>query len=141
MVRLVFSDSGLPLAVGIKLLTWSHWSHVSLLTPENEVIDSMWSRGGVTRYHFRELQKHAKRLEVREYPRLHPSMFEIAASQIGKPYDWTAIMGMPLRRNWQEDDSWFCTELMAFSALQAGTPLIHKETWRVTPQDLYQVEP
>lgn len=33
--------------------------------------------------------------------------------QVGKPYDMTAIMAFAANRNWQEDDSWFCSELTA----------------------------
>lgn len=31
--------------------------------------------------------------------------------QLGKPYDETAIVAFVMGRNWEEDDSWFCSEL------------------------------
>lgn len=39
-------------------------------------------------------------------------------AQIGKPYDHTAIMAFAADRNWQDPDSWFCSELQA-AALHA----------------------
>ncbi len=33
-------------------------------------------------------------------------------AQIGKPYDMTAVFGFMLNRDWREDDSWFCSELI-----------------------------
>lgn len=40
--------------------------------------------------------------------------------QLGKPYDWPAIFGFGLGRNWREPDSWFCSELQAAALEQAG---------------------
>lgn len=62
-------------------------------------------------------------------------------SQIGKPYDWTGFGGFVFRsRNWQEDDSWFCSELVAWAFEQGGSPLFTPGiSWRITPQHLYQL--
>jgi hypothetical protein len=41
-------------------------------------------------------------------------------AQLGKPYDWPAIFGFGLGRNWRENDSWFCSEIQAAALEQAG---------------------
>lgn len=41
-------------------------------------------------------------------------------SQLGKPYDWTAIAAFFVNRDWRETDSWFCSELQAWALEQAG---------------------
>lgn len=41
-------------------------------------------------------------------------------SQIGKPYDKTAIAAFVFGRNWMESDSWFCSELCAAALVAAG---------------------
>jgi cell wall-associated NlpC family hydrolase len=65
-----------------------------------------------------------------------------AASQIGKPYDYTAILGLGLRRDWQEEDAWFCSELVAWAFQHAGEPLFRAECLRrVTPQHLWMLAP
>lgn len=137
MITLVFTDSGNLLAQGIKLLTWSEYAHVSFLMGDM-VLDSTLKRSGVRRYPFEELKHGAKRILVKEYPRISDNALNYAASQIGKPYDWTAIFGMPIRRDWQQDDSWFCSELVAWACMKAGTPIVDKESWRITPQDELQ---
>lgn len=38
----------------------------------------------------------------------------LAYSQIGKPYDKTAIWGFAAGRDWRADDSWFCSELVTW---------------------------
>lgn len=40
--------------------------------------------------------------------------------QIGKPYDWRAIAGFFIARDWREEDSWFCSELIARGLEIAG---------------------
>ncbi|KAG0188260.1 hypothetical protein DFQ28_005152 [Apophysomyces sp. BC1034] len=65
-----------------------------------------------------------------------------AASQIGKPYDYTAILGLGLRRDWQQDDAWFCSESVAWAFDSAGHPLFRPDSLRrVTPQHLWMLAP
>ena len=64
------------------------------------------------------------------------------AAQIGKPYDYTAILGLGLHRDWQENDSWFCSELVAWGFNAAGHPLFRGEcVRRITPQHLWMLAP
>lgn len=50
-------------------------------------------------------------------------------AQTGKPYDFTGVVGLAIGRDWREDDSWFCSELVAralevcgfFEKLSSGT--------------------
>lgn len=60
-----------------------------------------------------------------------------ARSQIGKPYDWPGVLGIGFRRNWQESDAWFCSELVAWAFGVSGSPLFRTEHWRITPQTIY----
>lgn len=60
-----------------------------------------------------------------------------AADQIGRPYDWRAIAGMPFRRDWRDPRAWFCSEIWAAAFEAIGLPLVHAEALdRVTPRDL-----
>lgn len=70
------------------------------------------------------------------------AIIEAARSQLGKPYDWTAVAGLGLHRDWQEEDSWFCSELVAWAADQAGEPWFRQEALRrITPQHLWMLSP
>jgi uncharacterized protein YycO len=60
-----------------------------------------------------------------------------AESQVGKPYDWGGVLSIPvpfISRNWQSDERWFCSELLAACAARGNTPLIRLQTNRVTPE-------
>lgn len=41
-------------------------------------------------------------------------------AQMGKPYDWLAIISFAIRRNWRTEDAWFCSELIAAALEYAG---------------------
>ena len=61
--------------------------------------------------------------------------------QLGKPYDTTAIVAFAMNRNWRENDSWFCSELMAAAIEASGwfiRPLSNGVN-KITPSDLLLV--
>lgn len=70
-----------------------------------------------------------------------------AYKQLGKPYDWTGLLGFLLWRDWSEDDSWYCSELAMAAAMTGGKRLaddhrrigvrmLHElaRAWAETPQ-------
>lgn len=64
--------------------------------------------------------------------------YDWAHSQIGKPYDQTAIAGFVSGRDWQEDDSWFCSEYWA-SAIEKCSYFPYKPAVpanKIDPNDL-----
>ena len=62
-------------------------------------------------------------------------IIDFAKSQIGKPYDFSGIFGFVTNRDWQEPDSWFCSELVA-AAINTERRLFNTETSRITPRDI-----
>ena len=70
------------------------------------------------------------------------AVIRAARSQVGKPYDLTALFGLLMHRDWQEDDSWFCSELVAWAFAQGGAPLFRADAMhRVTPHHLWMISP
>jgi hypothetical protein len=71
-------------------------------------------------------------------PAMEAKYFDFILSQRAKPYDKSAIWGFGLGRDWREDDSWFCSELVG-AGLEAcdyfGHP-ISLEANKITPADL-----
>lgn len=63
-----------------------------------------------------------------------------ALTQVGKPYDFSAVTGIVLNRNWHNEDKWFCSELVAVAFEKAGAPILSTRPssafWRITPRDL-----
>lgn len=139
-IRLLFSTSRYPTSALIRAFTWSQWSHVA-------VIAGPWAieavATGVRKLPVLDAIGRAKRSAVVELPCRDPrAVIAAAESQLGKPYDFTAIVGLGLRRDWQEDDAWFCSELVAWAFEQAGEPLFRAECLRrVTPQHLWMLAP
>ncbi len=65
------------------------------------------------------------------------TVLDYAYSQVGKPYDWQGVFNFFSRnRCWEDTDSWFCSELVAYAFKQAKYPLVRASAWRVTPGDL-----
>lgn len=140
-ISLLFSTSRHPMSAVIRACTWSSWSHVSIIDGD-EVIEAI-APNGVRRFSVAQSIDHAKRAAIVDLPCRNPSaVIAAASSQLGKPYDYTAIVGLGLRRDWQEDDAWFCSELVAWSFAQAGESLFRAEVLRrITPQHLWMLSP
>lgn len=140
-IQLLFSTTHHPFSGLIRVATWSRWSHVALVAGPH-VIEAV-ALGGVRQVSKAHAIQRASGYCLVELP-AHNAQAIIAAarSQIGKPYDWTAVAGLGLHRDWQEDDSWFCSELVAWAADQAGEPWFRPEALRrITPQHLWMLSP
>lgn len=141
-IRIVFSRSVSVFSYGVRFMTWSSFSHCGILTKENTIVESAFTLGGVVETSFTSFIERVKYYEIVELDCVDADAIIAAArSQIGKPYDWTGLIGIAVRkRNWQEDDSWFCSELIAWAFDQGGTPLFNTDDiHRITPQNLYML--
>lgn len=129
------------MSLAIRACTWSHWSHVGLIDGDT-VIEAVALKG-VVRTPLKQRQEEDPRWVVSELPCVSPSaVIAAAASQIGKPYDYTAVIGLGLHRVWKSADSWFCSELAAWAFDRAGSPLFRADSVRrVTPQDMWMLHP
>jgi len=140
-VQLMFSTTRHAFSTLIRAATWSRWSHVALVAGPH-VIEAV-ALGGVQQVSKAHAIQRASDFRIVDLPAANPQAIIAAArSQIGKPYDWTAIAGLGLHRDWQEDDSWFCSELIAWAAAEAGESWFRCEALRrVTPQHLWMLPP
>lgn len=140
-LQLLFSANCDPISALIRAATWSRWSHVSVVDG-NSVIEAV-AFHGVQRVPLMEAINRSKDWALVALPCVDPAaVIAAAASQIGKPYDYTAILGLGLHRDWQEEDSWFCAELVAWSFNALGQPLFRSECMhRITPPHLWMLAP
>lgn len=140
-VRLLFSTTHWPLSAVIRVATWSWWSHVALVDGDS-VIEAV-AVHGVRRGPLGNSMTRAADFALVDLPCRDPAaVLAAAASQIEKPYDYTALIGLALRRDWQQDDAWFCSELVAWAFDAAGQPLVRPEfRRRVYPQHLWMLPP
>ena len=130
-----------PLSWAIRAASWSRWSHVAVVDGDT-VIEAITFHG-VVRTPLAQRQKQDPRWSISALPCTDPAaVITAAASQVGKPYDYTGVLGIGLHRNWQQGDRWFCSELVAWAFAAGGSPLFRTHaTHRVTPQDLWMLQP
>lgn len=140
-VSLLFTNSADMLSRAIRVATWSRWSHVALVDGDR-VIEALAPRGVQINDTDRVMMR-SREYALVDLPCRDPeAVLAAAASQAGKPYDYTALLAIAFRRNWQEADAWFCSELIAWAFAKAGEPMFRPEVMRrVTPQHLWMLAP
>ncbi|CUA82081.1 MULTISPECIES: YiiX/YebB-like N1pC/P60 family cysteine hydrolase [Gulbenkiania] len=138
-IQLLFTTTRLPASWLIRLGTWSAWSHVALVDGDR-VIESVMGHGVRSVPLSSAIARASDHVMVSLPAHNAAAIIAAARTQLGKPYDYTAILGLGLHRDWQEDDAWFCSELVAWAFQQAGEPLFRPDCMRrVTPQHLYML--
>ena len=140
MIYLLFSRSRTIGSMGIRLATWSSFSHVDMVSSRDVLVGATLAHGTVALPIDRRVRQASLLGLYRiDAPMKNEQRFkDFVWSQIGKPYDLGAIFGLPFRRNFQDEDRWFCSEQMAAAGEFADIPLVRKGSWRVTPQDLWE---
>ncbi len=144
LVRVLFTRRHHPGSLAIRAFTWSVWSHVDLVDERGAapLLIGAVAPEGVVVQPLAERLAHASRAALVEF-QVHDrnAVLDAAASQLGTPFDWLGCAGIALRgRDWQEPDSWFCSELIAWAFGVAGEPLFREEmVGRVTPQHLWML--
>jgi uncharacterized protein YycO len=108
-------------SVLIRARLWENWSHAAVLLQNGDIIDATFKAGGVRRRKLDDVLKHASDFRIITLPIPDPvAAASFLHAQIGKPYDWRAILGWATSdREWADDSAWFCFELVA-AAAQAG---------------------
>ncbi len=139
--RLLFSTSRHPFSAVIRAVTWSCWSHVALV--DGDTVIEATAAHGVRRTLLMDALSHARDFAFADIACADPAAaIAAAASQIGKPYDYSALLGLYLHRDWQQDDAWFCSELVAWAFEKTQQPLLRSEVVRrVSPQHLWMLPP
>lgn len=140
-IKLLFCTTNGPISWAIKVVTWSTWSHVAFIDGD-DVIEAV-SIHGVRRYPL------AKRLtEVSKYAIVELScdnpeaVLAAAALQIGKPYDYTGVLGIGFHRDWTATNSWWCSELVAWAIATGDKPQWRTDALRrITPEHEWMLAP
>lgn len=119
----------------IRMFTWSRFSHVVFVEDDETIIDSTFTHSGVQRRLLSDIYREYSTIEVVEMPLPdEQAALAFARSQLGKPYDKTAILGFIFRRNWADEDAWFCNELIEAIAKAGGRTRFREALSRITPE-------
>lgn len=134
MIVLRFSAGNGPAATLVRAVTWSWSAHVGF-SLGGHILDATPELGVEIRPTPKDDDGVYFRVEIE--PDLSHRVINLAAEQIGKPYDFVGAFGVGIHRDWQNEGKWFCSELVAWSFLHAGYPLLRTEHLsRITPRDL-----
>lgn len=124
----------------IRWRTWSDISHTSAFLPGglDQVIEA-WG-GSVARRHWTRSHTPGTRIDLFRVAcslAQQHRFYEFLHQQVGKPYDYFAILGFATRARLQSNQAWFCSELVFAAALAAGIELLARiEPYQVSPGDL-----
>jgi hypothetical protein len=130
--KIIFGSNNKPFSVIIKIFTLSNWCHCGIIDGDY-VIDSTLATG-VRRITLEEWKTHYSKYEIVEMPikNLNTSL-KWARAEVGKKYDMLGILSLAVRKNYEERDKWFCSELVAeYLGIQY-------KVWRLSPQFLKQL--
>lgn len=123
----------------IRLVLMSHHNHVGVQIDGN-VYEAKFF-GGVTKKSITQFyEENNIKLELSLAVENKETVKEFLEAQLGKPYDWLAILAIPLRRDWHKKDSWMCSELAAQVLIEDGKQM-PIESSRITPRDLLFIAP
>lgn len=128
-------------ALPVSRFRWGRASHSMIKVGTDVIHATMMS--GVVRQPIGEALKGQTVVGVREFsvPDLAAGM-KWAEAQVGKGYDWRGAFGVALSpdRDWREDDSWFCHELVAGFLHASGKPVFARYG-HVTDTSLMLINP
>lgn len=142
MIRVLFVRHRSLASLAIRLFTFGRWSHVALLTDTGTVIDAT-AKHGVAERSLEDVLYNASDYDVAVLSFCAPhEALSWARAQIGKKYDWLALVGFYFRSDMQDQSRWFCSELVANAITVGGEPLFRADAAsRITPQHLWLLAP
>lgn len=138
LIRLqIVTEKWNPISAAIRFSTRSWASHAEFVDTDRGITVGARAIGGVKIRGCWE--DHYTRVEQFTAAGIEQA-YMWATTQIGKPYDFSAVTGIALDRNWRNDSRWFCSELIAAAFEEVKAPLLSTRPsnalWRVTPRDL-----
>ena len=122
-----------PFSVGIRFMTWCDYSHVDFLLRDGTYLGAI-PFPGVCVHGMTYSTEAFYRYECDE--ETSQKIIDFANSQIGKHYDYSGIVGFAARRDWQEEDSWFCSELIASAFNKSNVKIFDENAFKISPRDI-----
>lgn len=119
-----------PISPLIRAVTWGTYSHFDFVLPDGQLLGALMFKGVV----IHDPSSNYLRCDRFELVGAPVTVYDAALSQLGKPYDWTAVIGVGLHRDWDTEEAWDCSELGLWACYRAGyIPLRSAHLNRVVP--------
>jgi hypothetical protein len=139
-IRLQFVLGHALASAAIAWFSAGHFSHVDAVMPSGALLGSRSDGPGGTpkgvyaRPAAYEPWKLVVQINVPCTKTQEKKFYAFLRAQVGKPYDHTAIFAFAVNRNWRDDDSWFCSELITAAMEKAKiVPELYLAANKVTP--------
>ena len=134
MIKILLSTNNKLGSRLIRLGTWSKYSHCDVFTEDGSIIGAVPFKGVIE---YDPTERLTDRHEVRIVNNVDAvQVVSALRSQVGRAYDWSGVISIPIHRDWHSRDKWFCSELIAWAVERTGIQIIRKQSNRITPQDL-----
>jgi uncharacterized protein YycO len=142
-VKIIFSTQDKFFSDLIRYVTWSSFSHVDMIMEDRkDQIIGATALQGVTEWSLQARKDKATRWAIYEVDTISrdddENIYRCIRSQLNKPYDFFGILGYFCRRDWQHEEKWFCSELVAWAFAKVHIHLLAEDIRmsRIAPQDL-----
>lgn len=131
-MKVIFGRNNLPFSWLIRAFTWSRWSHCGIL--DGDMVIEATATHGVVVTPLHEFIKRYNRYSIADMLVADEGQaLRRAYAQVGKCYDFSAIFGILFRSGWNNDDAWFCSELVAHAADTYRADRVS----RITPETIW----
>jgi hypothetical protein len=143
MIRLRFVTCNDAVSDGVRAFEYGFWAtHVEALMPDGTLLGAHAKGGVLARPRDYDKTEFTRELYV-SIPATAAqadAFHSFLRAQVGKPYDFLAIAGIALQRDWQSENAWFCSELIGSGLAQPDVrvfqPHLATEFNHVTPRDV-----
>lgn len=141
MITLRFVTCRDLVSAGIRAAEYGFWaSHTEALMPDGRLLGAHYDGGVQARPRDYDQGQFSREqyVELPAAPEVTDHFHAFLQAQLGKPYDLEAIIAFVARRDWQQPDSWFCSELQAAALAASGwfSSALATEFSHITPRDL-----
>ena len=140
MIRLQFSRQNDLISDEIAWFSAGDFSHVDVILPGGNLLgsrsDTVGGQHSGVQIRPPDYANFAIKVQMWAHfePHIEIQLLDWYRSQVGKPYDHEAILGFIVNRNWRDDGSWECAELVTAGLEQFKIlPTLYTPSNRVTP--------
>lgn len=134
-IKLTFARNYKPGSLAIRLFCWSRWSHVAIVIDGKNVLEATAAKGVVVTP-LPEFKSRYSKVEFATIPVTDINQaLSLGRQQIGKKYDWLALIGIAFRLGWGRGNKWFCSELVA----HCSGMYRQDRVGRVTPEHIWMI--
>jgi len=141
VIQLRFVGGDSAISTGIRAAEYGFWAtHTEAVMPDGTLLGAHIDGGVMARPMGYDKGQYLKDMivQIPATPAMTDVFHSYLRSQLGKPYDMEAILAFVARRDWQDPQAWFCSELQAAALVACRwfmSPLA-TEFNHITPRDL-----